>query len=67
VGESATYTARHTGVESWVWVLPTGAYVSDVATITLSPTDVGRAEVLLRSRDADGTDMVVSHAISVSP
>lgn len=67
VGESATYTARHTGVESWVWVLPTGAYVSDVATITLSPTGVGRAELLLRSRDADGTDLVVSHAISVTP
>lgn len=67
VGDAATFTVRHTGVESWVWVLPTGAYVSDAPSITLSPTGVGEAEVQLRSRDADGADLLVGHEFNVAP
>lgn len=67
VGDTATFTARTTGVVSWVWDLPTGAYVSDARAVTLSPTRVGRAEVTLRSRDEDDHDLLVSHNINVVP
>ena len=37
VGAAATFTAEVTGLESWVWTLPSGRYVLDAPAITVTP------------------------------
>ncbi|MGP5129786.1 protein kinase domain-containing protein [Brachybacterium tyrofermentans] len=56
-GESATYSADVTGVDSWVWTLPDGRHVVGERTVSLTPTSPGRADVVLRARAADGTEL----------
>src|SRR5699024_5751721 len=55
VGETATFTADVTGAETWVWSLPDGRFLLARSTVTMTPTSAGRAELVLRSRTADGT------------
>ena len=57
VGEPATFTLRHLGVSSWVWVLPTGQHVADQESITLTPSGPGASTVTVRARDASGADL----------
>lgn len=66
VGESVTFTARHTGITSWVWVLPSGEHLSDRDSVTITPQSSGSAEVVLRARDASGEDLQVVHHLQVS-
>nr|WP_246256113.1 protein kinase [Isoptericola halotolerans] len=53
VGETATFVADVAGTEHWVWVLPTGQYVADEPSITLTPASTGQARVRLQTRDGD--------------
>lgn len=57
VGQRVTFTLSHSGVDSWVWVLPTGRHVADAASVTLTPSGAGRATVVVRARDAQGRDL----------
>lgn len=66
VGEPVTFTARHTGVISWVWVLPSGEHLTDRDSVTITPQSSGSAEVVLRARDATGEDLEVVHHLQVS-
>lgn len=66
VGEEATFTLRHLGVGSWVWVLPTGEHVTDRESLTLTPTSPGRATVVVDARDAEGRDLRFAHDLEVS-
>lgn len=66
LGEPATFTLRHTGVESWVWVLPTGEHVSDRTSITLTPTGAGSSRLLVSSVDDQGRQLATSHPFSVT-
>ena len=65
VGEPATFTAEVEGVESWVWVLPTGTHVADEDETILTPTSAGTAEVVLRTQAADGTRLEAQHTLRV--
>lgn len=57
VGEPATFTLRHLGVGSWVWVLPTGEHVVDEETVTVTPTGAGTATLSVRALDPEGRDL----------
>src|SRR5699024_5859900 len=65
VGEPAVFTAEADGVESWVWVLPTGTHVADESEAVLTPTSSGAAEVVLRARAPDGTELEARHTLRV--
>ena len=65
VGETATFTADVTGAETWVWSLPDGRFLLDRSTVTMTPTSAGRAELVLRSRTADGTVLETHHRFRV--
>lgn len=65
VGETATFTADVEGVESWVWELPDGRFLLDEATVTMTPSSAGRAELVLRSRTADGIVLETHHRFRV--
>lgn len=66
VGESTTFTLRHLGVDSWVWVLPGGRHISDEESVTLTPSGPGRAMVTVRSRDEDDRELRTEHEFSVT-
>ena len=66
VGEPVTFTLRHTGIDSWVWVLPTGRHVADSSTVTLTPSGAGRASVEVRARDDEGRDLLAEHDLRVT-
>ncbi len=66
VGEPATFTARTEGVRHYVWELPTGRFVADQPTVTLTPRGAGSATVTLRAQDATGHDLRVVHEIEVA-
>lgn len=66
VGQPATFTLRHLGVDSWVWVLPTGAHVVDQETVTVTPTGPGTATVSVRALDPEGRDLADSLEFRVS-
>ena len=52
-GEAATFTVEHSGVESWVWLLPSGEFVTDQESVTLTPSGPGRATVTVLSQDGE--------------
>lgn len=66
VGEQATFTLRHLGVESWVWVLPTGEHVVDQESITLTPSGSGRAVLTVSARDEEGAELRTEHRLDVT-
>jgi len=66
VGEQATFAADIEGTESWVWELPDGRFVTDAPTVSMTPTSAGTAEIVLRSRSADGTELVTRHQLRVT-
>ena len=65
VGEPAVFTAETEGVESWVWVLPTGAHIADDPEAVLTPTSPGTAEITLRTQAPDGTELEDRHTLTV--
>ncbi|GAA1450111.1 serine/threonine-protein kinase [Nesterenkonia lacusekhoensis] len=66
VGEPATFTAQVEGVDSWVWVLPTGGHLADEEEAVLTPTSPGTAEVVLRTHTPEGAELEASHTIDVT-
>ncbi|MGO0575300.1 serine/threonine-protein kinase [Ornithinimicrobium panacihumi] len=65
VGEEATFTLRHLGVRSWVWVLPNGTHLADRESVSLTPTSPGTARVVVDARDAEGRDLRFEHDLEV--
>lgn len=65
VGEPGVFTADVEGANSWAWVLPTDRYVADDQQVTLTPTAAGTAELLLRARAPDGTELQTRHTVRV--
>ncbi|WP_298889457.1 serine/threonine-protein kinase [uncultured Serinicoccus sp.] len=65
-GTSATFSIEQEGLESWVWLLPGGRYVSDQSSVTLSPTLPGRARLVLTGRDEQGRELRAVHQLSVA-
>src|SRR5699024_6468632 len=66
VGATATFAADAEGVESWVWELPDGRFLADESTISMTASSAGRAEVVLRSRAPDGTELETHHRFRVA-
>jgi len=66
VGEPATFTAKTEGVDSWIWALPTGTHVVDDAEATMTPTETGTNEVILRARADDGEELEARHHVTVT-
>ncbi|GAB3842303.1 serine/threonine-protein kinase [Nesterenkonia populi] len=64
VGETATFEVRESQVEDWVWLLPTGTYQT-AEEVSVTPTAPGWAEVVLRGRAADGTELEARRTIRV--
>lgn len=65
VGAAATFTAEVTGLESWVWTLPSGRYVLDAPAITVTPETAGPSHLVLRGQDREGQEIVVEHHLQV--
>lgn len=65
VGEQATFTASTEGLETWVWELPDGQFITDEATVSMTATSAGAAEIVLRSRTAEGTELETRHPLRV--
>lgn len=65
VGETATFEVRGSSVDDWVWLLPTGTYQAAEEEVSVTPTSTGRAEVVLRGRAEDGTELEARHTIRV--
>ena len=66
VGEAATFQAETEGVHSWIWSLPTGTSVVDDDEATMTATEPGTTEVILRARDPDGNELETRHRITVT-
>src|SRR5699024_9245717 len=66
LGQQATFTATTRGVDSWVWILPDGTYITDQDTVTLTARSSGAAELTLRARSPDGVALRVVHQIGVT-
>lgn len=65
VGEPVTFTAETEGVDSWIWALPTGTHVVDDAEATMTPTEAGTNEIILRARADDGEELETRHRVTV--
>lgn len=66
VGEQVTYDATVSGLQSWVWILPNGSYVVDQPSVSVSAMSIGTNEVVLRGKDADGTELEATLDITVT-
>ncbi|MFC7405279.1 serine/threonine-protein kinase [Georgenia alba] len=66
VGEEAVFRATVAGPESWVWTLPTGEHVVDSDEVALTARSAGQAEVVLRARAPDGTELETVHRFVVT-
>ena len=65
-GQAATFTVEHTGVDSWVWVLPSGEFVTDQESVTLTPSGPGRATVTVQAQDGEGSPLQAEHELDVT-
>ncbi|WP_299519247.1 serine/threonine-protein kinase [uncultured Serinicoccus sp.] len=65
-GTSATFSIEQEGLESWVWLLPDGRFLSDEPSVTLSPTLPGQARLVLTGRDEQGRELRAVHRLSVA-
>lgn len=65
VGEEAVFTAEVEGVDSWVWALPTGAYLIDAPEAVLTASGPGHAEVVLRAHAPDGQELEARRTVRV--
>lgn len=65
VGETATFTADTTGVESWVWTLPSGTYRTNEPEAVVTATSPGTTVVVLRAQGPDGQELESRHPVRV--
>ncbi|HIW47109.1 MAG TPA: serine/threonine protein kinase [Candidatus Yaniella excrementigallinarum] len=66
VGEPVTFTAETEGVDSWIWALPTGTHLVDDVEATMTPTEQGTNEIILRARADDGEELEARHHVTVT-
>lgn len=66
VGQPITLTAEVEGLAGWVWTLPSGEPVVDAEQVTVTARSPGEAEIVLRARTPDGTDLQTVHELDVS-
>ena len=66
VGEEVTFTASVSGMESWIWTLPSGRYVPDLPTVTITARTPGPSHLTLRGQDADGKEIEAVHELTVT-
>ncbi|MEI2776003.1 MAG: serine/threonine-protein kinase [Tetrasphaera sp.] len=66
VGATATFTLVHQGVDSWVWILPTGRHIADTASVSLKPSGAGSSRVTVRAVDDEGRQLQASHEFTVT-
>lgn len=66
VGEEATFTAAVSGLESWIWTLPSGRYVPDLTSVTVTARSAGPSHLTLRGQDADGREIEAVHELTVT-
>ena len=66
VGEAATFTAETEGLDSWIWALPTGTHVVDEAEATVTATEPGTNDIILRARGPDGQELETRHQVRVT-
>ena len=66
VGEEVTFTASVSGLESWIWTLPSGRYVPDLPTVTITARTPGPSHLTLRGQDADGKEIEAVHELTVT-
>src|SRR5699024_12829329 len=66
VGEAVTVTAESEGVDSWIWALPTGTHRVDDVEATMTPTEQGTNEIILRGRADDGEELEARHHVTVT-
>ena len=66
VGAPVTFRLRHVGVGSWTWVLPTGRYLADTDTVTITPTSPGTAHLSVTSRDSTGHPLQTEHTLHIT-
>lgn len=66
VGETATFSADADGVTTWVWTLPTGAYVVDEEQVSVTLSGAGTARVVLTAIADDGTELRTEHVFTVT-
>ena len=65
-GIPMTFTVQHTGVDSWVWVLPNGQLVVDEPSVTLTPSGPGTASITVRAQDDGGAPLQTTHDVTVT-
>ncbi|WP_146341190.1 serine/threonine-protein kinase [Nesterenkonia sp. NBAIMH1] len=65
VGRTVSFEVEGEGLSDWVWLLPTGSYETSDEEISLTPTAPGRAEIVVRGRAQDGTELEARHPIRV--
>lgn len=66
VGEAANFTAEVEGVDSWIWALPTGTNVVDDTEATVTATEPGTNDIILRARGPDGQELEARHSVTVT-
>ncbi|RIK17698.1 MAG: protein kinase [Acidobacteria bacterium] len=66
VGQEVTFTASVSGLESWIWTLPSGRYVPDLASVTITAQSPGPSHLTLRGQDADGREIETVHELTVT-
>lgn len=66
VDEAVTLTASVTGLDSWVWTLPSGRFVLDQETVTVTARTPGPSHLVLRGQDLDGQELEVIHPLTVT-
>lgn len=66
VGEEATFTASVSGLESWIWTLPSGRYVPDLPSVTITARSAGPSHLTLRGQDSAGTEIETIHELAVT-
>lgn len=65
VGETATYVAQTEGVHSWVWSLPTGTSLVDDHETSITATQPGSTEIVLRARTSTGDELEARYRVQV--
>jgi serine/threonine protein kinase len=65
VGETATYVAETEGVHSWVWSLPTGTSLVDDHETSMTATEPGTTEIVLRARTSNGDELEARYRVQV--
>src|SRR5699024_7065992 len=66
VGAPVTFTADTDDVDSGSWPRPTGTHLVDDVEATMTPTEQGTNEIILRARADDGAELEARHHVTVT-